>query len=299
MFKHTVHFGIKSLKESNYMIDNKLEIRGQQVHINSDGPSTLPVIVFLHGFTGSSATWKPIVAQLNGIFKTVTVDLIGHGKTAVPTNPSRYSMEEQIADLEALFSELKLTQITLVGYSMGGRIALSYAEKYPERITSLILESSSPGIQSESDRADRKKMDAQLAERILNGGIPSFVEFWENIPLFNSQKLLPEEIQHAVREERLSQSATGLANSLLGIGTGSQSSNWNKLHTLTMPVLLITGKADTKFVEIAQEMMKFLPNANHRIIKDAGHAIHVEKSTLFATMIKEQVMKVLNYEEEK
>ena len=120
-------------------------------------------------------------------------------------------------------------------------------------------------------------------------GLPSFVDFWEQIPLFASQKLLSKEKQQAVREERLGQSEIGLSNSLLGIGTGSQPSYWDRLETIKRPVLLITGKIDTKFVFIAREMEKFLPFVRHQTIEGAGHAIHVEKPTSFATMIEEHI----------
>ncbi|MCZ2260707.1 2-succinyl-6-hydroxy-2,4-cyclohexadiene-1-carboxylate synthase [Sporosarcina sp. G11-34] len=276
------------------MNEKIIQVRGQGIHVRSSGSNSLPVIVFLHGFTGSTATWLGLVDMLEGEYKTVTVDLTGHGKTTVPNEPSRYSMAEQITDLEALFDKLQLTSFTLVGYSMGGRIALAYTYRYPTRVTSLILESSSPGIKDESERLERQIADNKLSDRIRREGIPLFVEFWENIALFNSQKRLSAEVQSAVREERLSQNVTGLANSLIGIGTGTQPSYWDKLQTINIPILLITGEIDTKFVNIAQEMMKYLPLAKHRTIKDTGHAIHVEKPTLFATMVKEHVTQVLN-----
>ena len=276
------------------MNEEKIHVRGQEIHVRSSGSNSLPVIVFLHGFTGSTATWLNVVDMLGGEYKTVAVDLTGHGKTAVPKELSRYSMAEQIADLEALVDKLKLTSFTLVGYSMGGRVALAYAHRYPERVSSLILESASPGIKAESERLERKETDKKLSERIIRDGISLFVEFWENIALFNSQKRLSTETQNAVRAERLSQSATGLANSLIGMGTGSQPSYWGELHAINLPVLLITGEIDTKFVNIAQEMLEYLPLGKHRTIKDAGHAIHVEKPTLFATMVKEHITQVHN-----
>ena len=67
---------------------------------------------------------------------------------------------------------------------MGGRIALAYTIKYPERVTSLILESASPGLKTEQERIERREADELLAKKINSEGIPSFVEFWENIPLF-------------------------------------------------------------------------------------------------------------------
>ena len=271
------------------MIEKEYLIRDQKIHVKIQGSNSLPTIVFLHGFTGTSSTWTEIFALLEGKFKVVAVDLTGHGKTTIPSNPSRYSMAEQISDLEALFTEMDLVHFTLVGYSMGGRIALAYMNLYPERVTSLILESASPGLKTKVERDKRKQADALLANRIQREGIPAFVEFWEEIPLFATQKKMPQPKQEEVRKERLGQNAVGLANSLLGIGTGSQPSYWGELSSIQVPVLLITGKIDKKFVFIAREMDEILPLSKHMTIKDTGHAIHVEKPTLFATMVEEHI----------
>lgn len=160
------------------------------------------------------------------------------------------------------------------------------------RVVSLVLESASPGLKTELERTERQEADRKLAERIMKDGIHSFVDLWENIPLFATQKRLSIKRRMSVREERLSQSTTGLANSLLGIGTGSQPSYWDELSSIEVPVLLITGENDTKFVNIAREMVKFLSLSSHQTIKEAGHAIHVEKPTLFATMIEKHIIEL-------
>ncbi|TWT12521.1 2-succinyl-6-hydroxy-2,4-cyclohexadiene-1-carboxylate synthase [Planomicrobium sp. CPCC 101079] len=242
-------------------------------------------IVFLHGFTGNAKTWNSIIEQLQD-FKIVLLDLIGHGQSDSPESAERYAMERQIEDLNVLFNELTLTGFTLVGYSMGGRTALAYACTYPGRVEALILESASPGLQTTEEQKDRQERDAALARRILSGGIPDFVGFWENIPLFDSQKQLPDTVKQAVRQERLAQSTFGLANSLLGMGTGSQASYWGVLKDLKVPVLLLAGTLDLKFKAINEEMFALLPNARLEIL-EAGHAIHVEKPLEFATMVKE------------
>ena len=276
------------------MNDQIISVRGNNLHIRTNGKDTLPVIVLLHGFTGSVETWNELVGLLEGKYKMVAIDLTGHGKSIVPINYERYSIEEQIKDLEAIFNKLSLRNFTLIGYSMGGRIALAYALQYPRRVTSLILESASPGLKTEIERITREKADRKLAEKITEEGLPSFVDFWEQLPLFASQQLITPEKQQAIREERLGQSVIGLSNSLLGIGTGSQPSYWNDLEKVKQPTLLITGEIDIKFVFIAREMEKLLPVVHHRTIKQAGHAIHVEKPTLFATMVEEHITKLKN-----
>lgn len=275
-------------------MNKKLKVRGIEVNVEISGDESLPNIVFLHGFTGSTATWKNVTKQLEGRFRTVAVDLIGHGQTSIPEVANRYTMEQQLADLEALFEQLSLERFILVGYSMGGRVAIAYTVNHPDRVSSLILESASPGLKTDEERRDRREADRRLAQKISIDGLQSFVDFWENIPLFESQKLLPEQKRNAIRIERLGQSATGLSNSLLGIGTGSQPSYWEKLISIKIPVLLITGEIDTKYVKISREIIKFLPTAHHLTIDSVGHAIHVEKPVLFATMIEEYVTDLKN-----
>ena len=274
------------------MSERQLVIRGQVMNLKVSGREDLPTIVFLHGFTGSVSTWQEVWDSLEGSFRLIAVDLMGHGKSAKPSDASRYEMAAQLADLDALFAELKLNNFTLVGYSMGGRIALAYTREYPDHVKSLILESTSPGLRTAEERALRVAADLKLAKRIEAEGIEHFVDFWEQIPLFQSQRNLSVEVRRKVREERLGQDEKGLSRSLQGIGTGSQPSYWSVLGEMTCPILLITGEIDGKFVGISREMKNKFPSSVHEIVKNAGHAIHVEKPTLFATMIKEHMIKI-------
>src|SRR5699024_10179789 len=158
-----------------------------------------PVIVLLHGFTGSMETWADVAAEWTDECRMVRVDLPGHGQTVVQTPRS---MEACCHDLHQLFDWLELTDIHLVGYSMGGRTALSYAMLYPDRIASLVLESASPGLASAVERKKRRIHDEHLAQNLETEGITHFVNFWENLPLFATQKKLPAEKRQAIRAER-------------------------------------------------------------------------------------------------
>lgn len=267
----------------------KMEIEGVNYHIELMNEDKDQALVFLHGFTGSTKTWYKIVPHFEE-YKIVLIDLLGHGGTDSPKDPQRYSMEQQLRDLEKIFDHLGLTKVALAGYSMGGRTALAYACTFPERLSALLLESSSPGLKTEEQRSERRRNDGRLAERITSGGIISFVDSWEKIPLFKTQDALPEHVKAEVREERLAQNPIGLANSLIGTGTGAQKSYWETISQLQMPVLLVTGKLDEKFTEIAEEMVSLMPNAVLSEIM-AGHALHVEKPAEFATIVGEYLKK--------
>lgn len=149
---------------------------------------------------------------------------------------------------------------------------------YPEYIASLILESASPGLKEEAARRERKEKDEQLAQRILENGIEAFVDTWQELPLFATQKQLPDHVQRNIRNERLSQKEEGLAMSLQAMGTGTQPSWWGQLSELAKPTLLIAGEEDEKFVAINQMMQKAIPQAAFMLRPKAGHAVHVEKS---------------------
>ncbi|WP_217589121.1 2-succinyl-6-hydroxy-2,4-cyclohexadiene-1-carboxylate synthase [Lentibacillus saliphilus] len=240
-----------------------------------------PTIVMLHGFTGTTKTWTHILPYVQSGYNVVLIDLPGHGKT----NTGPKTMAACCTDLNRLFRHLQLDRIHLVGYSMGGRTALSYAVAYPDMIETLILESASPGLEHQAERLDRIERDEQLATRIETEGIESFVDFWEGIPLFASQKRLISSVQTALREERLSQTEIGLAHSLRGMGTGAQTSLWQELSTVTCPVLLLVGSLDHKFIQINQTMVEHLPNSHFEMIDDVGHAIHVEVPHIFGKMV--------------
>lgn len=109
----------------------------------------------------------------------------------------------------------------------------------------------------------------------------AFIDYWENIPLFQSQKRVPLEEREKLREGRLRNSIRGLANSLRGMGTGQQPSLWGCLPALHMPVLLLAGERDAKYVAIASEMDKLLPRSTAAVIREVGHTVHFEKSRQF------------------
>ncbi|HLR09518.1 MAG TPA: 2-succinyl-6-hydroxy-2,4-cyclohexadiene-1-carboxylate synthase [Bacillota bacterium] len=242
-----------------------------------------PAIVLLHGFTGSMETWTDVMTEWTHECRVVRIDLPGHGQTVVH---SPRTMEACCAELHRLFEWLELTDIHLVGYSMGGRTALSYAMLYPDHIASLVLESASPGLASAKERQKRRAQDEQLARQLEIEGVQRFVDFWENRPLFASQKKLPYEKRQAIRQERLNQQAEGLAGSLRAMGTGSQPSWWDRLSQLHIPVLLIVGQWDEKFVRINQNIIERLRNGKLEIVPHAGHAVHVEQPQIFAKIVE-------------
>lgn len=264
-------------------------INGFDMHYEVFHPRATKTLVLLHGFTGSTKTWHSVIERLSDDIRVFAIDLIGHGYTASPKQLEPYTMDAQVDMLESFFADRNVTSFILLGYSMGGRTAMAYAMKHPERIEKLILESASPGLKTAEERASRRANDEKLADRILREGVEAFTDFWQDIPLFATQKALSAEAQAAVREERLAQKAVGLANSLKGMGTGAQQSYWDDLATFERPVSLITGELDVKFHQKARDMQQYLQKCSHHVAKSCGHAIHVENPELFVTIVLKEI----------
>lgn len=246
-----------------------------------------PPVVLLHGFTGSLETWRGLAAAAEG-FTTIAIDHIGHGRSAAPGEVERYRMDRAADDLVAVVRQLGHERAVWLGYSLGGRTALQVAVRHPAAVSALVLEGASPGLATAAEREARIEADERLARMIEDDGLETFIDYWESIPLWASQQqTLTAERRIALREQRLQQSGPGLANSLRGMGTGSQAWVGDRLSEIDVPVLLMAGRLDGKYVAIAEEMKAALPRARVRIIEDAGHAAHLEQPAAFNEVVLE------------
>lgn len=231
--------------------------------------------VLLHGFTGSSAAWgSAVVDGLAGAgLPPVLVDLPGHGRYAGETDPERFTLAATLELIEAAGD----WPADLVGYSMGARIALHFAVAHPEKVRRLVLEAGSPGLPTEAERADRRAADALLAERAVGEGLGAFAEFWESQPIFETRRALGDQVVLSQRALRLRNDPASLAAALRGLGTGALPSLWDSLAGVTMPVLVMVGSLDRKFVGIASRMAEALPDARLVAVPGAGHTVHLER----------------------
>lgn len=261
----------------------RLTVNGVTYHLEKQGSG--PTVLFLHGFTGSGATWTPHLAGLKA-FTTVCLDFLGHGRSDAPPDVRRYGMEACVDDVLALQDRLGIQRCAIVGYSMGGRVAMRVALQAPERLWALVLESASPGIAGPADRRVRATQDTGLAERIRNDGVAAFADYWQTLPLFASQSRLPEATRQALRRQRLQHTAKGLANSLQGLGAGLQEPVLQRLRDLRLPVLLLAGTLDDKYCELANEMAAVLPCCRVHVVTDAGHAVHLEQPAAFDAALR-------------
>ena len=256
----------------------RLAVNGVTYRVELQGRG--PAVLFLHGFTGSVETWTPHLGALEA-FAVLRIDFLGHGGSGAPRDVRRYGMDACIADVLSLLDCVGIQRVAVVGYSMGGRVAMRIALRAPERIWALVLESTSPGIADAAERRSRVRHDSMLAQRIRDEGVPAFVDHWQSIPLFSSQARLSQETRCALRTQRLQHTPEGLANSLQGLGAGMQEPVLHSLRNLHLPVLLLAGELDGKYCGLAKEMAAALPCSHLRIVRGAGHAVHLEQRLAF------------------
>lgn len=264
-----------------------MEVSADNIHYHVETFGKGFPLLLLHGFTGDSSTWAPFCQDWGKSSRLIIPDIIGHGKTESPDELNHYKMESTAYHLTCILDECGVDQVDVLGYSMGGRLGLSFAFLYPNRVRKLVLESSSPGLLTEEDRERRRIKDGKLAKFINDQGMSSFVDYWEEIPLFSTMKRMSSTTKATIRNQRLCNSPKGLANSLLGMGTGAQPSWWDKLPNLSSEVLLLTGEKDKKFCRIAESMLKKLKRGTWVEIKNSGHTIHVEEPEKFGTIVSD------------
>jgi 2-succinyl-6-hydroxy-2,4-cyclohexadiene-1-carboxylate synthase len=231
-------------------------------------------VVLVHGFTQTLASWGPVGERLAGRFEVVRVDLPGHGGSD--------GVRVGFGEAAGLVGEAGGVG-AYVGYSLGGRLCLRLALDRPGLVPALVLIGASPGIGDPGGRDERREADETLARRVERDGVAAFLDRWLAGPLFAS---LPA--QAAGREERLANTADGLAYALRRLGTGAQEPLWERLGGLRPPVLLVAGERDPKFAGIAREMAAAIgPAAQVELVPGAGHAVHLERPAATAALVEE------------
>ena len=244
-----------------------------------------PPLVFLHGFLGSGKNWLNIAHSFSENYFCIMPDLPGHGENTNLDINSPLNFDVLTDWLSRLLDEIPAPKIHLVGYSLGGRAALTFACRYPERILTLTLESASPGIVDGSERARRLAEDTIRAESIREDGMSAFVEKWYRMPLFASLNSHPQKLS-SIKESASRNDPHWMAKVIRELSPGAQTPLWDSLSNLSFPVLLIAGEKDEKYVQVIHKMAKRIPNSRSVIVPEAGHNVHAEQTEKFTALIR-------------
>jgi len=267
-----------------------IRVRGISYHVDiHQNDKALPSLVLLHGFMGSGNQFEHLIPELTAFCNPITIDLLGHGETEGAELHYRFSTKEQIADLAKLIGEQLKIPLFLYGYSMGARLSLQLALYRPDLFKGLILESGTFGIEGETERQARQALDARRSDDIM-GNFQGFLKEWANMPLFSSSSAEPELIEK-IDEIQKNQDPFWLANSLQGFGTGTMPCVRDRLGELPMPVQLLIGEKDSKFLHINRQMEKEITNSELAVVKEAGHRVHLDQPETFVSHLKSFIQK--------
>jgi 2-succinyl-6-hydroxy-2,4-cyclohexadiene-1-carboxylate synthase len=230
-------------------------------------------VVLLHGFSGTRRAWDGVLELLDHErYRPLALDLPGHGDASDAQRPITFA-----GCVQAVLA-VAPESFTLCGYSLGGRVALHVALAAPERVSRLVLVSSGAGIEDVSERVARREADEQLALALEGAPFEEFIERWRVQPLFAHE---PPAISQLAREDQRRNRPDALAAVLRGVGAGAMEPLWNRLGELEMPVTILVGDRDVKYLSIAQRMLDRLRDAELRVLC-GGHGLPLESPAALA-----------------
>ncbi len=234
-------------------------------------------VVLLHGFSGTHRAWDGVVARLDPErYLPLALDLPGHGAAADAEHPITFP--GCVANVLAAGPE----RFVLCGYSQGGRIALHVALAAPERVSRLVLVSTSAGIEDATERAGRRRSDHLLADELESTPFDDFIERWRAQLLFVGE---PPDASRLAREDQRRNRPGALAAALRGIGAGEMEPLWDRLAELQMPVIVLVGARDEKYRALGQRMAELLPIAQ-LVVAPGGHGLPLENPEAVAQAIE-------------
>ncbi|HEV2075161.1 MAG TPA: alpha/beta fold hydrolase [Thermoleophilaceae bacterium] len=229
-----------------------------------------PRVVFVPGFMQRGDAWRPVAERIATSYRTAVLD---------------HRADTFEGRLDEIAAEAARDAV-LVGYSMGGRLALHAALRRPRALRALVLVGASAGIEDEGLREERRSADERLADWMEGRSIEEIVERWERVPALASQS---RELREALRPGRLSHDPAALASLLRTAGQGTLPPVWDRLPGLPLPVLAVAGEGDDVYVAAAYRMAELLPRGAARLVPGAGHSPQLERPDAFAAILEKFV----------
>lgn len=263
--------------------DRSITVGPYRFNYQTVGTPDHPPILFLHGFMGNCHEFDGAIAPLANQFYCIALDLPGHGKTGVD-HDWNYTLENTARGIGEFLEAIAIRRCYLVGYSLGGRVALYLTLNFSNYFRRTVLESASPGLETQTERDLRRDRDRKLAQE-LEEDFPLFLTKWYNQPLFASLQNYPGFEQ--LIQQRLNNTPSRLVKSLAYLGTGNQPSLWEKLAQNSVPTRLLVGELDQKFIAINTAMVHRGKTMELAVVNRSGHNIHLENRDAFVAHLQQ------------
>ncbi|WP_372880844.1 2-succinyl-6-hydroxy-2,4-cyclohexadiene-1-carboxylate synthase [Psychromonas sp.] len=255
----------------------------------TQGDPQSPALVFLHGFLGNHHDWSETIAYLEDDFYCICIDLPGHGGSVAISTPLDRGFETTHALIKDILQELQVKQYVLIGYSLGGRIALDYARTQQDNnLKALVLESCHTGYTAEDEKQTRFAYDLDWARRFATQSVLQSLYEWYEQDIFDD---LSRAQKNRVIDKRSHNYGVCLANTLLSTSLAKQTSalpflQQNAAQKKPLPVYYCFGEKDKKFKNLSHTLADF-SNVQLTEFKGSGHNIHQQHPQQYARFIKE------------
>lgn len=238
-------------------------------------------LICIHGFGGSGLDFEALSRQMNPGFNTIGVNVPGHGGLDVSSDPLN-----KILNTAQRFNQ---APIVVLGYSMGGRIALRLALTGKLNIAHLILIGTTPGISNPELRLARIHFEREISKRLKGDSPRDFESWWRSLAPIKTQSSMPEPYQSQMRQRRALNHLGHLDEMLAVFGTSSMPSMWSDLEHITVATDLFVGGRDQKYLDIARKIKDIMPRANCTTIEGCGHAPHLEAPAATADCLNDRL----------
>ena len=258
--------------------------------IRLDGPEEGRRWVFLHGLMGFHHNWRRIVAGLESSERCLSYDQRGHGRSFQP--PEGYRPEDYADDLKAILDELGWKRVVLVGHSMGGRNAINFAARWPERVETLVVEDIGPESAPGGEKSYRDLLGSVPAPFADRAQARAF--FSDEFPRLHSQRENPgrlAEYFYANMEEKPEGSFSwrfSVDGVLASVRAGEEQDRWDEWADLKVKTLVVRGENSKELnAGTLDRMLRSNKLAHSITIPSAGHWVHADQPEAFLQALRQ------------
>jgi 2-succinyl-6-hydroxy-2,4-cyclohexadiene-1-carboxylate synthase len=239
-------------------------------------------VVFVHGMLGAPSSWGEIAAKLAGDPSVEAVWLPGHGLNPWGTDLPRFDDA-----IDALQARILASPAVVVGYSLGGRVALALAARGHPNLRHVVAIGANPGLDDASERAARVAWERSMIARVREGGVEALVDAWERLPLFATQARIEVARLDAQRRTRLGHTVSGLGWAFEVLGTGAMPSLTARLVARRAPLTLVVGEHDVAYVAASRALAERLPGVGVEVVGGVGHNVALEAPARLAAIVED------------